>query len=226
MNIERPLAAGARLGGHFVQGHVDGTAQVTELAQQGDNWWLSVRLPDDLRGYVAEKGSIAIDGISLTVAAGRTASPASPSFPSPTRTRIVQSMKVGDRGEHRVRHSREIYGELAGGTQRKEITGFPTHTGAAGRARFLTNRCRSAYLLPPFRARSAEVKYKPKRNREHDASGQLDFEEPFVRRFSRRNERQHNPCQHHHKPKRACQPHASFPPGISTACGFFSRSFR
>jgi riboflavin synthase len=71
VNLERPLAAGARLGGHFVQGHVDGTGRVTRLAREGDNWWLSVALPDDLRRYVAEKGSIAIDGISLTVARWR-----------------------------------------------------------------------------------------------------------------------------------------------------------
>lgn len=69
VNLERPLAAGARLGGHFVQGHVDGIGRVTRLAQEGDNWWLSVRVPGDLGRYVAEKGSIAIDGISLTVAA-------------------------------------------------------------------------------------------------------------------------------------------------------------
>ena len=68
INLERPLAAGARLGGHFVQGHVDGIGRVTRLAREGDNWWLSVRVPDELRRYVAEKGSIAIDGISLTVA--------------------------------------------------------------------------------------------------------------------------------------------------------------
>ena len=68
VNLERPLAAGARLGGHFVQGHVDGIARVTRLVPEGDNWWLSVRVPEDLRRYVAEKGSIAIDGISLTVA--------------------------------------------------------------------------------------------------------------------------------------------------------------
>ncbi len=68
VNLERPLAAGARLGGHFVQGHVDGIARVTRLAPEGDNWWLSVRVPENLRGYVAEKGSIALDGISLTVA--------------------------------------------------------------------------------------------------------------------------------------------------------------
>ena len=69
VNLERPLAAGARLGGHFVQGHVDGVGRVTRLIPEGDNWWLSVRVPDTLRRYVAEKGSLAIDGISLTVAA-------------------------------------------------------------------------------------------------------------------------------------------------------------
>jgi riboflavin synthase len=68
VNLERPLAAGARLGGHFVQGHVDGVGRVTRLVREGDNWWLSARIPEELRRYVAEKGSIAIDGISLTVA--------------------------------------------------------------------------------------------------------------------------------------------------------------
>jgi riboflavin synthase len=68
VNLERPLAAGARLGGHFVQGHVDGIGRVTGLIPEGNNWWLSVRVPEDLRRYVAGKGSIAIDGISLTVA--------------------------------------------------------------------------------------------------------------------------------------------------------------
>ncbi len=71
VNLERPLAAGARLGGHFVQGHVDGIGRVTRLVPEGENWWLSVRVPENLRRYVAEKGSIAIDGISLTVAAWR-----------------------------------------------------------------------------------------------------------------------------------------------------------
>ena len=68
VNLERPLAADARLGGHFVQGHVDGTGRVTRLVSEGENWWLSVRVPEDLRPYVAKKGSIAVDGISLTVA--------------------------------------------------------------------------------------------------------------------------------------------------------------
>ena len=68
VNLERPLAAGARLGGHFMQGHVDGVGRVTRLVPEGDSWWLSVKIPENLRRYVAEKGSIAVDGISLTVA--------------------------------------------------------------------------------------------------------------------------------------------------------------
>jgi riboflavin synthase len=71
VNLERPLAATARLGGHFVQGHVDGVGRITRLVPEGENWWLSVRVPEDLRRYVAEKSSIAIDGISLTVARWR-----------------------------------------------------------------------------------------------------------------------------------------------------------
>jgi len=68
VNLERPLAAGARLGGHFVQGHVDGTGKVASLTPDGDNWWLSVSVPENLRRYIVEKGSLAVDGISLTVA--------------------------------------------------------------------------------------------------------------------------------------------------------------
>jgi riboflavin synthase len=68
VNLERPLAVSARLGGHFVQGHVDGVGRVTKLVAEDNNWWLSVNVPEDLRRYVAEKGSIAIEGISLTVA--------------------------------------------------------------------------------------------------------------------------------------------------------------
>jgi riboflavin synthase len=68
VNLERPLAASARLGGHFVQGHVDGVGRVVKLTPEGDSWWLSVSVPQDLRRYLAEKGSIAVDGISLTVA--------------------------------------------------------------------------------------------------------------------------------------------------------------
>lgn len=68
LNLELPLAANARLGGHFVQGHVDGVGRVSKMEQQGESWWLGVNIPDNLRRYVGEKGSLAVDGISLTVA--------------------------------------------------------------------------------------------------------------------------------------------------------------
>jgi len=68
VNLELPLAVGARLGGHFVQGHVDGIGRVERMAPEGENWWLAVRIPQNLRRYVAEKGSLAVGGISLTVA--------------------------------------------------------------------------------------------------------------------------------------------------------------
>jgi riboflavin synthase len=68
VNLEKPLSAGKEFGGHFVQGHVDGVGRVTRLEPEGENWWLGVRVPPELGRYVAMKGSIAIDGISLTVA--------------------------------------------------------------------------------------------------------------------------------------------------------------
>ncbi len=71
VNLERPLTAGKEFGGHFVQGHVDGVGQVARLVAEGDSWWLSVRVPEELGRYMVMKGSIAIDGISLTVAGWR-----------------------------------------------------------------------------------------------------------------------------------------------------------
>jgi riboflavin synthase len=68
VNLERPLTAGKEFGGHFVQGHVDGIGRLMRWDADGANWWLGVRLPAELVRYVAMKGSIAIDGISLTVA--------------------------------------------------------------------------------------------------------------------------------------------------------------
>jgi riboflavin synthase len=68
VNLERPLTAMKQLGGHFMQGHVDGVGRVARLQADGANWWFGVRLPRDLARYVAMKGSIALDGISLTVA--------------------------------------------------------------------------------------------------------------------------------------------------------------
>ena len=69
VNLERPLLPTGRLSGHFVQGHVDGVGELVSLAEVGDgNWWLRIRVPRELLRYLVYKGSIAIEGISLTIA--------------------------------------------------------------------------------------------------------------------------------------------------------------
>lgn len=69
VNLERALRLGDRLGGHLMQGHVDGTGEVAAVRPEGGGRVLRVRVPGELLRYVVEKGSIAIDGVSLTVAA-------------------------------------------------------------------------------------------------------------------------------------------------------------
>jgi riboflavin synthase len=68
VNLEQPLTAGKEFGGHFVLGHVDTTGRVAHLIPEGENWWFGVQVPEEFARYVVPKGSITIDGISLTVA--------------------------------------------------------------------------------------------------------------------------------------------------------------
>jgi riboflavin synthase len=68
VNLERPLRADGRLNGHFVQGHVDAVGSIEELRRDGDSWWVTVKFPASLAAQIVRKGSIAVDGISLTVA--------------------------------------------------------------------------------------------------------------------------------------------------------------
>jgi len=68
VNLEQPLTAGKEFGGHFVLGHIDGTGAVVAMDPEGDSWRYSVQVPPELARYVVPKGSITIDGISLTVA--------------------------------------------------------------------------------------------------------------------------------------------------------------
>lgn len=68
VNLERPLRADSRLGGHFVQGHVDATGRIEELRADADFYWLTVSFPPQLAPYLVHRGSVAVDGISLTVA--------------------------------------------------------------------------------------------------------------------------------------------------------------
>ena len=68
VNLERPLRGDSRFGGHIVQGHVDGVGSIRRFERQGDDWELQVEFEASASRYVVEKGSIAVDGISLTVA--------------------------------------------------------------------------------------------------------------------------------------------------------------
>jgi len=68
VNLEQPLTAGKEFGGHFVLGHVDTIGRVTRLTPEGENWWFGVEVPEGFARYVVPKGSITIDGISLTLA--------------------------------------------------------------------------------------------------------------------------------------------------------------
>ena len=69
VNLERPLRADARVGGHFVQGHVDGTGRIETIVAEGESYRMTVTFPPELDRFVVHKGSIAVDGISLTIAA-------------------------------------------------------------------------------------------------------------------------------------------------------------
>jgi riboflavin synthase len=68
VNLEQPLTAGKEFGGHFVLGHVDTVGRVTRLTPEGESWWFGVQVPEEFARYIVPKGSITIDGISLTVA--------------------------------------------------------------------------------------------------------------------------------------------------------------
>lgn len=68
VNLERAMAAGGRFGGHIVSGHIDGTGTVQSLSREENAVWVTIAAPPAILRYIVEKGSIAIDGISLTVA--------------------------------------------------------------------------------------------------------------------------------------------------------------
>ncbi|WP_084862680.1 riboflavin synthase [Salibaculum halophilum] len=67
LNLERALKVGDELGGHIVSGHVDGVAEVVEMRDEGDSTRITLRAPDDLAKFIAPKGSVALNGTSLTV---------------------------------------------------------------------------------------------------------------------------------------------------------------
>ncbi len=96
VNLERAMAAGGRLGGHLVNGHVDGVGQVLQApsGERGGEWWFS--LPEALERYVVEKGSIAVDGISLTVAGLQPGKFSVAIIPATVRETNLKTRKTGD----------------------------------------------------------------------------------------------------------------------------------
>jgi riboflavin synthase len=97
VNLEPALGAGAKLGGHFVQGHVDTAAEVIDFSPHGQDFRLEIALPDAFAQYVAFKGSIAVDGISLTVAEVRDASFVCWIIPHTRAARFVTARRKGER---------------------------------------------------------------------------------------------------------------------------------
>ena len=96
VNLEQPMTAGKEFGGHFVLGHVDTTGRVTRLDPEGENWWYGVEVPESFAKYIVPQGSLAIDGISLTVARwnGRVAEIAI--IPFSYKHTNIRSKKIGD----------------------------------------------------------------------------------------------------------------------------------
>ena len=96
VNLERAVAAGAPMGGHFVQGHIDCSAKVISFERTGEDYRLEVDLPPDFAHYAAYKGSVAINGISLTVAELLTKSFAVWIIPHTKRHTNIDKIEAGD----------------------------------------------------------------------------------------------------------------------------------
>ena len=98
VNLELPLKVDARVGGHIVQGHVDGTGKLIGLEPiaKADDFWLHIGIPEDLEKYLVFKGSVAIEGISLTVANLNGLRLTIAIIPHTIKMTNVQSLKAGD----------------------------------------------------------------------------------------------------------------------------------
>jgi riboflavin synthase len=97
VNLERSLRLGDRLDGHMVQGHVDIAVELLVLDERDGSWWITFDLPEAYAGYVVEKGSVAINGISLTVAAVDATGFSAAIIPYTWEHTNLSSLWVGDR---------------------------------------------------------------------------------------------------------------------------------
>lgn len=97
VNLERALRFGDRIGGHMVSGHVDGTGAVTALREDANARWVTIATPDDLIELIAEKGCVAVDGISLTVVDVFTAAFTVSLIPVTLAATVAGAWRVGSR---------------------------------------------------------------------------------------------------------------------------------
>lgn len=96
VNLEQALPVGGRLGGHIVQGHVDGTGRIASIRQVGNSWFVYVDAVPELMRYVVTKGSVAVDGISLTVAEAEDRTFALSIIPHTWENTTLKDKRAGD----------------------------------------------------------------------------------------------------------------------------------
>ena len=96
VNIERAMRADARFGGHFVQGHIDAVSKICKTQKEGDFWRFSFAVSDEIKGGLVAKGSIAIDGVSLTLAEIDKNNFIAAIIPATFGNTIFKNYKVGD----------------------------------------------------------------------------------------------------------------------------------
>ncbi|HRN26968.1 MAG: riboflavin synthase [Ignavibacteriaceae bacterium] len=96
VNLERPLAADARLGGHFVLGHIDTTGKVEDVKELSNSHWLTISFPEKFKQYLIYVGSVAIDGVSMTVAELKNNSFSVGIIPHTWKETIFADKKIGD----------------------------------------------------------------------------------------------------------------------------------
>jgi len=96
VNLERALKTDGRLGGHFVTGHVDGTGKILKIKKSGNSEIWQFSIPENLSKYIAEKGSAAIDGISLTVIEKKSDSFSTAIIPHTLKNTALKEKKIGD----------------------------------------------------------------------------------------------------------------------------------
>lgn len=96
VNLERAMSANGRFGGHIVSGHIDGTGKIVKIEKDDNAIWYTISVEENLMRYIVEKGSVAIDGISLTVAKVRVKDFSVSIIPHTVKETILSHKSVGD----------------------------------------------------------------------------------------------------------------------------------